>query len=156
MQSINVYFNLHERIFSLKQGGRVIGHAPQVHISCPTFVVNERGRQRVIDEQRKNVHAYVRGYSPNVHTLPYTPIKQRKNEIEVKYNPYTARFFYEIATDERHEVLAADEARMIVYDRRHPRIFVLNPVLTEEVVKGVPVVVRNDPFDSNYYVAEWK
>jgi hypothetical protein len=61
-----VYFNLHKKCFSIKalegpNKGRVIGHANDVLLSDVTFKVSEAGRQRVLREQRKNVHAGVCG-----------------------------------------------------------------------------------------------
>ena len=67
MQSDNVYYNLHKKIWSIKRGGRVREHAAEVIVvpmegkTTVEFVVSEPGRQRVLREQRKNVHAYVRG-----------------------------------------------------------------------------------------------
>jgi hypothetical protein len=60
------YFNLHRKCWSIKalegsQLGRVVAHALQVNISNATFKVSESGRQRVLREKRKNVHAGVVG-----------------------------------------------------------------------------------------------
>ena len=57
-----VYFNLHRKCWSIKalEGaarGRVVAHATSVRLDCVEFRVSEAGRQRVIREQRKNVHA---------------------------------------------------------------------------------------------------
>ncbi len=56
------YFNLHRLCFSVKalegeHKGRVIAHADAVHLSAVRFKVSEAGRQRVLRENRKNVHA---------------------------------------------------------------------------------------------------
>lgn len=49
-------------IYSLRDGrGRTVGHASHVRIVDPAFVVGEGGRQRVLAEGAKNVHAFVRG-----------------------------------------------------------------------------------------------
>lgn len=68
---VRIYFNLHRRLWSVQsyvkgKGWRVIGHAREVYLSDVTFKVSEAGRQRVIREKRKNVHAYAIG------TLEYT------------------------------------------------------------------------------------
>jgi hypothetical protein len=62
---VEVYFNLHKRVFSVRscKTGRVIHHTKNVHIRDPQFVVREGGRQRVLRERKKNVHAFVRGYA---------------------------------------------------------------------------------------------
>ncbi len=61
-----VYFNLHRKCWSVKalEGparGRVVAHASAVALLGCSFKVSEAGRQRVIREQRKNVHAGIVG-----------------------------------------------------------------------------------------------
>lgn len=56
------YFNLHEKVWSLKamEGkykGKVVAHAENVTLAEVLPKVSEAGRQRVIKEQKKNVHA---------------------------------------------------------------------------------------------------
>jgi len=82
---VEVYFNLHKRVFSVRscKTGRVIHHTKNVHIRDPQFVVREGGRQRVLRERKKNVHAFVRGNltafkdSPSylADTIGYNPFK---------------------------------------------------------------------------------
>jgi len=82
---VEVYFNLHKHTFSVRscKTGRVIGHTDEVHISNPTFVVRKAGRERVLRERKKNVHAFVRGdvtlfsdtNRPTLDTLTYNPYK---------------------------------------------------------------------------------
>ena len=65
-----VYRNLHfrdETVYSVRKDGLVEGHALTVILDGTTkypivFAVGEKGNQRVRDEQRKNVHAVIRGY----------------------------------------------------------------------------------------------
>lgn len=57
-----VYFNLHRKCWSIKalegpSKGRVIGHAHYVDLACVEWRVSEAGRQRVLREKKKNVHA---------------------------------------------------------------------------------------------------
>jgi hypothetical protein len=63
---VDVYFNLHKHVWSIRaaegpQKGKVVAHAETVTLRDATFKVSEAGRQRVLHEQRKNVHAVVRG-----------------------------------------------------------------------------------------------
>jgi hypothetical protein len=89
-----VYFNLHRKVFSIKalegpQRGRVIAHSATVALSNVTFKVSEAGRQRVLREKRKNVHAGVVGdYDP----LVYGNSAEWRGEA-VSYNPYKAPTF---------------------------------------------------------------
>jgi len=89
-----VYFNLHKRVFSVKalegkDKGRVIGHRTMLAIYSPTFKVSEAGRQRVIREKRKNVHAGVVGFL----TSSYDWTKEEVSWTPVLYNPYVFSSF---------------------------------------------------------------
>lgn len=81
-----VYYNLHRKCWSVKalegeNKGRVILHSHEVHLTNCTFRVSEAGRQRVLRERKKNVHAGIVGrLAKNNNTL--------KRGIEVTYNPY--------------------------------------------------------------------
>jgi hypothetical protein len=61
-----VYFNLHKKCFSIKalegaMKGKVIAHRDTVILTSCKLLVSEAGRQRVLREKRKNVHAGVSG-----------------------------------------------------------------------------------------------
>lgn len=63
---VDVYRNLTKGCFSVKcadgpYAGKVIAHAESVWLDDPMFRIVESGRQRVLMEQKKYVHAYVRG-----------------------------------------------------------------------------------------------
>ena len=64
-EEVRVYWNLRKKMFSVqaKRGGRyrVVLHAQYVFIDAPSFKVSEAGRQRVLRDKRKNVHAGVHG-----------------------------------------------------------------------------------------------
>lgn len=65
-EPVDVYFNLHKRLWSIKarsgpDRGRIIAHAETVVLDGVELIVSEAGRQRVLREQRKNVHAFARG-----------------------------------------------------------------------------------------------
>lgn len=115
-----VYFNLHRKLWSVKaldgeRKGKVIGHFSHVILRRAHFKVSEAGRQRVIREQRKNVHAGVKG------TLVHT-VENRQTPIEfagtpVTYNPYKFNTFVNAVTHEPvHEAhhVAMDAVSRIV------------------------------------------
>jgi hypothetical protein len=104
---IEVYYNLHKHLFSVKsrQGtdyGRVIKHTPSVVIISPTFAVRQSGRLKVLKEKVKNVHAFVRGEELLEYIIP--------NGIRrfVTYNPYKHENFVFKDTEER--IYSADMA----------------------------------------------
>jgi len=60
---VRIYWNLHRGCWSVMDArtNRILGHATQVLVREPRFVVREAGRQRVLRERKKNVHAFVVG-----------------------------------------------------------------------------------------------
>ena len=113
---VEVYFNLHKRVFSIRscKTGRVIHHAKDVHIVNPKFVVREGGRQRVLRERKKNVHAFVRG---NLTTFKDNPSRLADT---IGYNPYKYDSFVNV-TDEA-PVYKAFRAWLNVDDNNVPTI----------------------------------
>jgi hypothetical protein len=86
-----VYYNLHKKVWSIKalegeSKGRVIRHAATLMLTDCTFKVSEAGRQRVLRERRKNVHAGVVGQLVD-------PIVMTDAAIAVTYNPYLYESF---------------------------------------------------------------
>lgn len=89
---VEVYYNIHKQTFSVRalEGeykGKVIKHTQLVQLTNAKFVVQPGGRRRVLDENRKNVHAFVRGEL-------YDTTGQKDYGVdfcdmtEVYYNPY--------------------------------------------------------------------
>lgn len=86
---VRVYRNLHTGTLSMQKrikgkGWRVVGHPHGVLLTNAKFIVNEGGRQRVLREKRKNVHAYIQG------TLRRELDEGESLRLErlAKYNPY--------------------------------------------------------------------
>jgi hypothetical protein len=105
------YFNLHKKLFSIKalegeKKGRVIAHLPYVCIENPKFKVSKAGRERVLREQRKNVHAGVVGEF-TTHLLSSDKVVWEN----VRYNPY---LFDSFVDDDNKPVAFADVAFMQV------------------------------------------
>ena len=121
---VQVYRNLNNGLISIQDlsTGLVLGHASAVDLEEANFIVREAGRQQVIREQRKNVHAFVRGKVIDVRN--FQPFKGRGEGIEddspyancnstklqrgsmlgtttkVSYNPYKAPHFVTPEGDE--------------------------------------------------------
>ena len=92
-----VYFNLNRKLFSVKalegpDKGKVIGHTTYLWLKDVTFKVSEAGRQRVLREKRKNVHAGVVGNidcdisNQGSRNFGYSLLKH--HSTQVTYNPY--------------------------------------------------------------------
>lgn len=106
-----VYFNLHKRLFSIRSmegnnKGKVIAHLSYVLLDNPRFKVSKAGRDRVLREGRKNVHAGVVG------DFCTSLIASDKVAWEpVRYNPY---LFDSFVDDNKQPVAFADVAFMQV------------------------------------------
>ena len=90
---VYVYFNLHRKCFSIKalegaKKGRVVAHRDDVLLFDGVFKVSEAGRQRVLREQRKNVHAGVVGEWVGSLDDELTIERIVYNGTPVTYNPY--------------------------------------------------------------------
>jgi hypothetical protein len=86
-----VYFNLHKRLFSVTQKNErnnwaVIAYTNYIQLKNVKFIVSEAGRQRVLREKRKNVHAFLEGFRCYVLANHFHPRR-------ITYNPYKSDSF---------------------------------------------------------------
>ncbi len=101
-QRVKAYWNLHKEVWSLvacdgPDKGLVLGHCPRLGLLSAKFTVLESGRQRVIREKKKNVHAYAVGKllsAPDCHLKIQFPVRP------LSYNPYKAGHFVVRASGE--------------------------------------------------------
>lgn len=95
---VRVYYNLSRSVWSIKamEGefkGKVIGYAHSVLLRDAHTVVSEASRQRVLREQRKNVHAYIDGQLAHAHKYEerlMTPQIERRGVVVQPCMPYRA------------------------------------------------------------------
>ncbi len=81
------YYNIHKKCFSIKYNGKVVKHLKEFYgIGCE-FKVSEKGRQRVLKNKRKSVHAYV------VCDMINQPLLNFEDRDPVRYNPYEGPHF---------------------------------------------------------------
>ena len=94
-RKVDVYRNLNSDCWSVRQGARVVCHTDYITLQNCEFVVQPAGRRRVLIEQKKNVHAFVRGYLCSPRESDYTPAFSWEY---VKYNPYLEKedFLYHL------------------------------------------------------------
>lgn len=87
---VKVYFNLHKRCWSVMQKNKVRFHTDYIVLENCTFEVSSKGREKVLREKRKNVHAFVVGHivqPSRLHDVYYMEV--------VTYNPYVSSSFYQ-------------------------------------------------------------
>lgn len=94
----SVYWNSHKKLFSVRKNNKVIAHRKTLYLKNCDFIVNEKGRQRVIKEKRKNVHAFIVGEITNK--------KELNNFLEIEYNPYRGKNFH--IKDSKTSILFSD------------------------------------------------
>jgi hypothetical protein len=90
---VYVYYNLHKKLWSIKaleddRKGLVIAHRKHVVLTKVTPKVSQKGRERVLREKKKNVHAGLVG-EWNDKKL----ILGLYNADEITYNPYKYNSF---------------------------------------------------------------
>ena len=92
--NVDVYRNLHKNCWSIRDRstGRVLVHSQQYVVNNGTFVVQPAGRERVLEEQKKNVHAFVRGGAGTTHFSGNSEWRNKFTE-PVTYNPYASAHF---------------------------------------------------------------
>jgi len=96
-----VYYNLHRHTWSIKalegaQKGLVVAHSPTVLLQNATGRVSQAGRNRVLRDKRKNVHAGIVG------TLVHTGREGYFPGQEVTYNPYKYESFVHKDTEQAY------------------------------------------------------
>lgn len=116
---VYVYFNLHRKCFSVKSldTGKVIAHTNEIILSDCQFNVSEKGRQRVIRERCKNVHAGVQGVVCDKWRFDDAPYYITQG---VTYNPYENKSFILRSTQRKIETCAV----AILSTRNFERILV--------------------------------
>lgn len=88
-----VYFNSRLKCYSIKFPGLSVVHSDRFVCLGARFTVGVSGRNRVLRERRKNVHALIRG---DVSTsLPDRYVRR----VRVRYNPYECGYFKTEAGD---------------------------------------------------------
>ena len=117
---VEVYYNLHKHVFSVRHKGRVIAHTNAIQIKNAEYVVRKSGRQRVLKEGRKNVHAFVRGdmleHEGGAFDMSFSVLGDR-----VTYNPYKYKSF--VYKDSEKPIHRSEWALLAKSDDSPPQIF---------------------------------
>ena len=92
---VEIYWNLHKACYSVRHKGKVVMHTMKIALKDVSFSVQPAGRQKVLKEKVKNVHAFVRG------TYCGDNIESVRNATSlVTYNPYKYDSFVNKVTNE--------------------------------------------------------
>ena len=115
-QKVEVYKNLHNGLFSVRQDGLVVAHVESIVLSYPKIKINEKGRQKVIKDKAKNVHAFITGF-PNSVNKCFTSTDKRA----ITYNPYRFRTF--VYKNGLHDVYPTNDNK--IYMSVYSGVFIL-------------------------------
>lgn len=138
-----VYRNLHQNCWSVKskETGRVIAHADEVQLSGVDYKVSQAGRERVLREKSKNVHAGLEGtlvdYDPLGGHLPTYPAAVFSSDpsakpgpadpVNITYNPYK---YSQFVVKHSEEPIAKSETAILRADRQ---VMATNPTLLTQI-----------------------
>jgi hypothetical protein len=122
---VMVYYNLHKKTFSVQYKGRIILYADYVKLGNVEFRVREGGKEKVRQEKRKNVHAFVIGDLLDYCQYPCENMPPETNDKVITYNPYKYDSFVKKDTEE--PIFNANEIDMI---NTKNKIFHINEVVS--------------------------
>ena len=127
---VEIYFNLHKKLFSMRHKGKVIAHVCGAMLKDVTYVVQPAGRARVLREGKKNVHAFARGEL--IERIPVVAYRSAAGWLNpranvAKYNPYKAATF----VDNDDEPLYNSDIAYLELRRGKPYISTFNATVTE-------------------------
>ena len=122
---VMVYYNLHKKTFSVQYKGRIILYADYVKLGNVEFRVREGGKEKVRQEMRKNVHAFVIGDLMDYCQYPCENMPPETNDKVVTYNPYKYDSFVKKDTEE--PIYNANEIDMI---NTRNKIFHINEIVS--------------------------
>lgn len=125
---VYVYWNLHKDLYSVRKKGRVHRHATHVQLRNVTFAVSESGRQRVLREGRKNVHAGIRGED-----CTREGGWETRGWRRITYDPY--RFDSFVTANGLRPVVGASQVVGAVVDGR-PRVYAKGLVYRQDAAQA--------------------
>lgn len=118
---VEIYWNIRKKVYSVRplegpDKGRVSLRGYDFTLKGATFAVQDKGRRRVLCEQRKNVHAFVRGQLIEDSTCT-------EGLTRVRYDPYETEFW---ETLEGVKVKTAKIVRLTTSADGKPRVYVMD------------------------------
>ena len=117
---VMVYYNLHKKTFSIQHKGLVVAHADYVKLNDVEFRVRKTGKEKVRDEKRKNVHAFVVGKLEDFCKYPCENLPEESEGNIITYDPYKYDSF--VYKDSGEPIQNATEVEMI---NRRNKIFII-------------------------------
>lgn len=112
-QKVEIYKNLHNGLFSVRQNGLVVAHVESFSLSQVFCKVSEAGRKKVIADRKKNVHAFLCGELSEVNTVGTVNgiFKEMVYNNKLTYNPYKQGNFIKLEHGDFVGIVPNNEAQ---------------------------------------------
>jgi 1,2-phenylacetyl-CoA epoxidase PaaB subunit len=122
-RKVFVYKNLHKDCWSVKQDGLVKAHATEIELWDCAFRVNKTGRERVLKEKRKNVHAGISGYIDHLGMGAYGTVGAL-NALCVLHDsfPYPFSIFPVTYNPYKYETFVDKETEKPIYNSNYSKL----------------------------------
>lgn len=134
---VMVYYNLHKHTFSVTYKSKVILHADYVNLKNVEFRVRKGGKEKVRDEKRKNVHAFVIGDLVDYCEHPCKDLPEESSNKIITYDPYKYDTF--VYKSDESPVSFAKEVEMI---NRKNKIFAINEITSSLIRESEEVPTK--------------
>lgn len=108
-KKVFVYYNLHKHVWSIKdvKTNKVIGYTDRIVLKDVEYKVSKAGRERVLREKMKNVHAGVKGIVVDMNL-------NAEDGVAITYNPYK----YETFVNKKDETPVFNDALVLMDNRK--------------------------------------
>lgn len=137
-KKVMVYYNLHKHVFSVTYKGLVKSYSDYVKLKDVEFRVRKGGNEKVRDEKKKNVHAFVIGTLVDHIESPSDKLPEPTGSKTITYNPYKYSSF--VYQDSEEPVYNAKEVELI--NRPSDKIFQISESvgtpISEDIISEGP------------------
>ena len=110
-KKVMVHYNLNKHTFSITYRNKLITHADHIKLNDVEFRVRPGGRARVLEDKRKNVHAFVIGTLLEYCKYPCESLPNETNNNIVTYDPY--KYSSYVMKDTKEPIYNVGEVEMI-------------------------------------------
>jgi hypothetical protein len=110
-KKVMVHYNLNKHTFSITYKNKLIAHADHIKLNDVEFRVRPGGRARVLEDKRKNVHAFVIGTLLEYCKYPCESLPNETNNNIVTYDPY--KYSSYVMKDTKEPIYNVGEVEMI-------------------------------------------
>ena len=131
-----VYWNIQKKTWSVRQSGKIVGHANLIFLSDCRFLVGKAGQARVRREGKKNVHDGVSGYLAMYEEFHKAAKPVATPKCWVMYNPYKHDTFIQRTgvCDDKYPIPVTESgwAKLYILEGK-PTVYAVNHKVNDRV-----------------------